>query len=118
MVVERRKFRRFKVPLDAQITLPGNPSERASGAIKDFSREGLCLESQNLDMSVNAAIELMVRHPRKDTLVQILGDIKWSERSGTSCLAGIKIKEMDREAKGDILDYAYTLWLDRNRNHP
>ncbi|NOZ67921.1 MAG: PilZ domain-containing protein [Deferribacteres bacterium] len=115
MVVERRKFRRFKAPLDAQITLLENPSKHASGTIRDFSREGLCLESRDLDMSVNAPIELMVRHPRKDTLVHITGDIRWSEQSGTSCLAGIKIKEMDKEAKGDILDYAYSLWVDGNK---
>jgi len=115
MVVERRKFRRFKAPLDTQITLPESPSKHASGIVRDFSREGLCIESQNLDMNVNAAIELMVRHPRKDTLIQILGDIKWSEQTGKNCLAGIKIKEMDKEAKGDILDYAYTLWVKGNK---
>lgn len=116
MVVERRKFRRFKVPLEARITLPENPSEHASGMIRDFSREGLRLESRGLQMDINAAVELMVRLPRKDTLIHITGDVKWSEQTGNNCLAGIRIKEMDREAKGDILDYAYSLWVEGNKD--
>ncbi len=116
MAVERRRFKRFDAPLDAQFKPSENPSEPAAGIIKNFSREGLCLESENLDMNLNETIELRVKLPRRDAFVHVLGDIKWNEQTGANCLTGIKIKEIDKEDKSLILDYAYGLWVDKNKD--
>jgi hypothetical protein len=116
MVFERRRFKRFDVPLEVQFKLFENPSEYLSGITKNFSREGLCFESPDIDPELFKPVELKVKLPNRDTFTDVLGDIVWKEMNGNSCIAGIKFRVIEKECKSEILDYAYDLWVAKKQN--
>lgn len=116
MVFERRRFKRFDVPLDVKFKLFENPSEYLSGITKNFSREGLCFESPDIDPELFKPVELKVKLPNRDTFTHVLGDLVWKEQLKNTCLAGIKFRVIEKECKSEILDFAYDLWVAKNQS--
>jgi len=116
MSSERRKFRRFDVSLDVAFKTSEGSDDYSTGVTKNISRSGLCFESQTLAPSLKEYMELKVKLPDQDTFVSVSGSVAWKEKSEDKCWVGIEFKEIDKEAKGKILDYAYDLWVDKNRN--
>lgn len=112
MYEEKRKFMRFDIPLDV-IFKPSTDSDfHTKGTTVNFSRSGLCFQAEKLDFRPNDSIELKVRLPKKDDYISVTGSLAWKEQlDDSSCLAGIKFREIDNEAKSVILDYAYETWL-------
>jgi c-di-GMP-binding flagellar brake protein YcgR len=115
-VRERRKFIRFDIPLNVELMLLGDTSGYTMGVTRNFSREGLALVSQNFDLKPKETIHLRLNLPEKDTFVPVWGDIMWKKQLETKCWAGIKFREMDKETKSEILDYAYSLWVEKMRS--
>ncbi len=116
MVSERRRFKRFDIPLDVQFKLSDNPSEYFSGITKNVSREGLCFETLDIDPDLFQSVELKVKLPDKDTYSHIWGDLMWKEQNENRCLAGIKFRVIEKALKSELLDYAYDLWVEREMN--
>lgn len=114
MVAERRRYIRFEIPLDVIFRASSDESRYSSGITKNFSRSGCCIETDDLDISLNSSLELQVKHPRRDIFVTATGDIVWKQHVGGKWLAGVVIHEMDKEAKSEILDFAYDIWLEKN----
>lgn len=112
---ERRKFKRFNVSLGVEFKTSEESDQYVVGITKNFSRSGLCIESQAFDHTPRAAMELKVKLPHQDKYVSILGEIAWSDSVDNRCWLGINLTEMDKEAKSLILDHAYNLWLDQQR---
>ena len=112
---ERRKFKRFNIPLNVEFKSGRETREYSSGTIINFSRDGFCFESEDVDLKLEGSIELKVKHPYKDIFIPVTGDIVWNEHLETKYLAGIKVAEMDKEAKSEILEYAYDIWLEKKR---
>lgn len=111
---DRRKYIRFEVPLDVIFRPADSESAYSVGITKNFSRHGCCIETKSLDLELNANLRLMVKHPLKDIFVAATGDMVWKQHVNGKWLAGVNIVKMDKEAKSEILDYAYDIWLDRN----
>lgn len=114
MLAERRKYIRFDIPLDIVFKPAEDAVPYSSGIIKNFSRDGCCIESKSLNMTLNENLELKVRHPKKDIFITATGDIVWKRHINGTWLAGIRIFNMDKEAKSEILDFAYDIWLEKN----
>lgn len=115
MSIERRKFIRFEIPLDVIFKPSDNSASYSSGITKNFSRCGCCIESGNTDLSLSDSMELQVKHPCKDLLVPASGSIVWKQQLGDDkWLLGLDIINMDKEAKSEILDFAYDIWLENN----
>jgi c-di-GMP-binding flagellar brake protein YcgR len=114
MQAERRRYIRFDIPLDITFKPAEDEVPYASGTIKNFSRDGCCIESKSLDMTLKENLELRVRHPKKDVLIAATGDIVWKQCVNGTWLAGIRILEMDKEAKSEIMDFAYDIWMEKN----
>jgi len=57
--------------------------------------------------------ELSIKHPQEDRHIPVVGDVVWTKEVKPECLVGIKLVEMGKEAKLDILDYAYDKWLEK-----
>jgi len=115
MSIERRKFIRFEVPLDVTLKNSDNSTHYSFGTIKNFSRYGCCIESARTDLSLNDNLELQVKHPHKDILVPASGIIVWKHQLGDDkCLLGVDIRDMNKEAKSEIMDFAYDIWLENN----
>ena len=119
MMSERRKFRRFDVSLDVAFKVSNGSQAFFTGITKNVSRSGLCFESHAFDPALKEGMELKVKLPGRDTYALVKGMIAWKEQMKDACWVGIEFKEIDKEAKGQILEYAYDLWVEKNRNlHP
>jgi hypothetical protein len=115
MSIERRKFIRFEVPLDVTLKNSDSSAHYSFGIIKNFSRYGCCIESVRTDLSLNDNLQLQVKHPHKDILVPASGIIVWKQQlSDDKCLLGVDIRDMNKEAKSEIMDFAYDIWLENN----
>ncbi|RJQ54614.1 MAG: PilZ domain-containing protein [Nitrospiraceae bacterium] len=111
---ERRRHIRFEVPLDVTFRPLNDQAPYSAGVIRNFSRSGCCIESGDPETSLKEILELKVRHPQKDMFVNATGDIVWKRPVGGGWLAGVRILEMDKAAKSEILDFAYDIWLEKN----
>ncbi|MBI5408221.1 MAG: PilZ domain-containing protein [Nitrospirae bacterium] len=113
--MERRKYIRFEIPLDVIFKRSNNGDRYSEGVTKNFSRDGCCIESRAIDLTMNTPVDLRVRHPLKNVFVSICGDVVWKHQISAGWTAGIKFSDMDKEAKSEILDQAYNLWVERMR---
>lgn len=112
--IERRKFLRFEAELIAKVGIKTELEFNEQGLIKDFSREGLRLILTNLSFKPHSPINLNIYLPNKEESIPVLGEIKWTRlNSDNKGEIGIKIKEIDKAAKSEILDYLYNQWQKR-----
>lgn len=119
MSIERRRFIRFDVPLEVLFKSSDDSSLLFSGITKNFSRYGCCVEVKSSDLSLEETMELQLRHPRKDTFVSASGKVVWKQQLDHDIYqVGINLLAMDREAKSEILDFAYDVWLENNIKFP
>ena len=115
MLNERRRFKRFDVSLDVTLERPVQSGEHITGMTKNFSRSGLCFESKAFAVALKSPLELKVKLPGKDSFVPVRGDVVWKDELKDRCWIGVELREIDKEAKRQILDYAYDLWVEKNR---
>jgi len=116
MISERRRFKRFDVSLDVAFKASKNASGYISGVTKNFSRSGLCFESPDVGLTLKDLMELEVKLPHNDSFVPVAGNVAWKEQLKDKCLIGIEFTEINKEAKSQILDYAYDRWVEKNRH--
>ncbi len=115
MESERRKFMRFDVSLEVAFKASKNAGEDISGITKNFSRSGLCFESPAVGLAKKASMELELKLPYNDSFIPVSGNVAWKEQYEDKCLIGIEFTEINKEAKSQILDYAYDRWVEKNR---
>jgi len=113
--IERRKFMRFDIPLNVEFKQSTATSDYCSGTTINFSRHGFCFESDAPPLEKASDVELRVQVPGKEVFVPIIGNIVWTQALNNRFLAGVQIRDMNREAKSDILEYCYDTWLDTVR---
>lgn len=107
MLHDKRKFIRFKTYLNLELKPQKEATDYLFGITRNFSQEGLSFVSENFSFEPKKTIELKVKHPQKDSFVSVLGDVVWKKHVRDRCLAGIKIRDMDKEVKSEILNYAH-----------
>jgi c-di-GMP-binding flagellar brake protein YcgR len=113
--MERRKFMRFDIPLNVEFTQPEEASDYYSGITINFSRQGFCFESEGPPLQTFTNVKLRVQIPGKEIFVPITGHIVWTQNLNNRFMAGVQIRDMNREAKSDILEYCYNTWLETVR---
>ena len=116
MLSERRKFIRFDLSLDVAFRASKNAGEYINGVTKNFSRSGLCFESPAVSLALKFPMKLELKLPYNDTSIPVSGIVAWKEQFEDKCLIGVEFTEINKEAKSQILDYAYDRWVERNRN--
>lgn len=116
MSEDRRRFKRFAVSLEIAFKASQESDKYFFGSVINFSRKGLCFESKTLGPALNAPVDLKVKLPGEDTFVSASGNVTWKEQSRDKCWVGVEIEDMNTEAKGQILDYAFDQWVEKNRN--
>ncbi len=103
---ERRKHPRYKCMIPARVIKSGNKHklvERIS--IHDFSREGLKLKINFASLKQGSDMELELYFPEKGESISLTAEIAWSKGVENSMEVGLKMKEMDEEAKNEILSW-------------
>ncbi len=103
---ERRKHPRYKCMIPARVIKSGNKHklvERIS--IHDFSREGLKLKINFASLKQGSDMELELYFPEKGESISLTAEIAWSKGVENGMEVGLKMKEMDEEAKNEILSW-------------
>jgi len=106
MTEERRKYPRYKCIFPAKVIKSGDKHkviERIS--IHDFSREGLKLRINFVSLKPGSSMKLELYFPEKGLSTSLLAEIAWSKSVENRMEVGLKIKEMDEEAKNEILSW-------------
>ncbi len=115
MSKDRRKFIRYDIPLDVEFKLREDTSDYSSGVTTNFSRSGLCFETNHKTDELNKVYDLKIRIPESDKFTSALGDLVWKQELEDTYLYGIKLMAMETDAKSIILENAYNIWLDKMR---
>ena len=81
-------------------------------SIHDFSREGLKLKINFVSLKPGSGMELELYFPEKGESTSLTAEIAWTKGVENSMEVGLKIKEMDEEAKNEILSWIAPKWLE------
>lgn len=114
MPKEKRKFLRFECLLPVELEkLEGKDSLKAAAAASDFSMEGmkLCIDFVNLKPGSN--MELRLYCPEKKEFTSLSGEVTYKKWVKGKLEVGIKIKEMDKISKSEILNWIFPRWLEK-----
>ncbi len=116
MLPNRRSYFRFDVPMKVTMANTENGETSLTGTTKNLSRSGLCFETDSIGLQPHDRIELQIEIPDRDASYPLLADVMWKQQVNDRYLTGVKIVSMDSEAKSEVLDYAYDMWLNKVRS--
>jgi c-di-GMP-binding flagellar brake protein YcgR len=106
MSKERRQVERFDLLLNLKVRSKKEETEYQWGITRNFCHKGLSFEINIFKLEPNEKFELKIQDPKNNTFISVLSDIVWNKEMYGRCLAGIKFREIDEEAKSEILNYA------------
>jgi len=112
MSAELRKFLRFEclVPVK-DVRLEGLADPAGEGALDNISREGLRLVMEvGVAFSPGQAIDFKVSRSGDRKPVSIRARVVWSRPKGNRFQIGLKILDMDSEAKSELLEDGFERW--------
>lgn len=108
---EKRKSYRLKCLFPAEVLKAGsNQMFIDKGTIHDFSRDGLKL-AINFKLKPGSQMEVKLFLPEQKLSTSLSGEIMWSRCSGNKMEVGLKINNMDQQAKDEVLNWAFPAWL-------
>ncbi len=104
MLEGKRKFKRFDLPLVVAFRPTYGSTEYNMGLMKNFSYEGLSLEAYNFSFIPHENLELNLKFPQCGTFFSLFGSVVWKKQRDDKCMAGIKLKFMDKETQNHLLE--------------
>lgn len=104
MLVNKRTFKRFDLPLIVKFRPTYGGTPYYLGLTKNLSWQGLGLESRNFNFILSENLELELKLPQSATSVSLLGDVVWNRQSGKTSFAGIKFKLNDETKHYETMD--------------
>jgi hypothetical protein len=114
MADEKRKHPRFKCLLPAELVKSeGNPSLVERVSVQDISNDGLKLVVKFTQPERGSNLDLKLYIPEKSILTFLTAEIAWSKFSNSKLEAGLRIKEIDRKIKRDILNWVFPGWAEK-----
>jgi len=111
MSEEKRKFFRSQCVLPAEVKkIEGKDNLIDRTTAHDFSDEGLKV-TISFNINPGSLMELKVYLPEKKISTILSGEIMWVRSADEKLEAGLKIKEMDKKLKKEILEWVFPGWL-------
>ncbi len=104
MLTNKRKFKRFDLPLIVKFRHSNGATDYTLGLTKNFSCEGLGLEAPDFNFMLKENLELNLKFPKSGSAVSLIGDVVWKRRLGDKSLAGIKIKMDGKDIQSDMIE--------------
>lgn len=109
---EKRKYLRSKCMLPAELVdSEGRSIVSGRVKIKDFSHEGLKLSVNFARLKPGSAVDLKVYLPEKKITTSLSAEVTWDKYAGHRLELGLKIKDMDKETKAEILRWLFPSWV-------
>jgi hypothetical protein len=107
---EKRKSLRFDCVLPAEVVeIKGKKNLIGRATVKDFSNIGLKL-TVNFNLDPRSPMDLKLYLPEKKLTTSVSGEISWSRFKDKKLEIGLKIKDMDKKLKKEILDWISPSW--------
>jgi hypothetical protein len=111
---ERRKYPRFECSIRSEVLdFEGKSHLIENAKILDFSRSGLKLGIDFTVPSPGTEMTLKVIIPEKQIVTIVSGEVVWTKYYKNRMKVGLKLKEMDKKAKQDILGWVYSTWMEK-----
>lgn len=104
MLTNKRKFKRFDLPLIVKFRHSNGSTDYTLGLTKNFSCEGLGLEAPDFNFMLKENLELNLKFPKSGSSVSLFGDVVWKRRLGDKSLAGIRLKMDGKEMQNDMIE--------------
>jgi len=115
MTEERRKFTRYKCLLPAEVLkAKGKDKIVKRTTIHDFSRGGLKLVFNFIELDPGSDIYLEVYVPEKRLRTSLKAEIAWKKLVDNRMEVGLKIIDIEEEAQNEILSWIAPLTLETN----
>ncbi len=116
MADERRKFLRFDCSIPSEVLkLNGNHNLVESAKVINFSSDGLRLRVSFETPKLGSSSELKLYLPEKQLVAFLSGEVVWCKFTNNKLEVGLKIKDMKREARGEVLNWVFPKWLEREK---
>ncbi len=110
--IERRKAKRFYIPLDVEYrTLTQNPIY-GSVLVNDISKGGLSFVAKTA-LQKGMTVQLKMNVPGDNLPVFAMGTVAWAD----GLKSGVKLVKIARRDQERILEHIYRQWLKENDHH-
>ncbi len=104
MLENKRKFERFDLFVVTKIGQNGDTSRHSLGLTKNFSREGISIETRDFDFAEENDLKLELSSPKGSAKIPLTGNVIWKQQADNTCVAGIRLKFQDEKVQNEILD--------------
>lgn len=104
MLENKRKFERFDLFVVTKIGQNGDTSRHSLGLTKNFSQEGISIETRDFDFAKDDDLKLELSSPKGSAKIPLTGNVIWKQQADNTCVAGIKLKFQDEKVQNEILD--------------
>ncbi len=116
MKEDRRKHKRYKCLLPAQVLqAEGKDKLVQRTTVHDFSRGGCKLIVNIVTLDRGSDLELELYVPEKGLKTPLRAEIAWKKMSGDKLEVGLKIKDMKKGAKKEILKWVAPVSLETKK---
>lgn len=116
MTAERRKDKRYKCLLPAHVLqAEGKDKLIQRTTVHDFSRGGCKLIVNIISLDPGSDIELELYVPEKGLKTPLRAEVAWKKMSGDRLEIGLKIKNMKKGAKKEILKWVAPFGLETKK---
>jgi len=117
-IEERRKDKRFKCLLPAHVLqAEGKDKLIQRTTVHDFSRGGLKLVVNIVTLDPGSDVELEVYVPEKGLKSSVNAEIAWKKMAADKLEIGLKIKDMKKGEKKEILKWIAPIGLETKKKH-
>jgi hypothetical protein len=112
---EKRKYMRFKLSLKGKLALEGGMQLSPQIQMVDFSRDGLRITFPQTSFLKSNMIKLEFYLPNRELPIVIEGKTRWMRSDGPNWDMGMRMEKIDAAEKNEILDYAYRVWKETEK---
>ena len=112
LIKEKRKHARAKYLLPAElIDKEGKSIFTGRAKVKDFSDEGLKLSLNFSKLKPGSILDLKIYLPEKKIITLLSAEVTWNKYSTNTLELGLKIKDIDKDVKEEILTWIFPRWV-------
>ena len=105
---DKRKCPRFECSIHSEvIKVEENSNLIERTAILDFSRDGLRLGVDFINPIPGSNVDIEILLPAKQLIATLSGEAIWTRYEKNRMEIGLKLRDMDRQAKENILKWVY-----------
>jgi hypothetical protein len=104
MLEDKRKFERFDFSVVTKIGRTGKSPQHSLGLTKNFSQEGLSIETQDFDFIPNDNLKLELSPPKGGSKIPLMGNVVWKRQIENLNVAGIKFIFQNKKSQNKTME--------------